>query len=136
MPAEPGSAFLLKLASKSDETTYETIAGMTATQVTIKGNQVECTNSDSGGWLTLLSGAGTRSLALSATGIFMGSHAEQEARDLALSGRLASFQLCFASARNLEAKFLITALEYSGDVDGERRYGLKLQSSGPVTDAQ
>jgi len=132
MATESGSAFLLKIGSHENDS-YDLLAGMTATSVLISGAGVEITNCGSGGWRTLLSGAGLRSLTVAASGIFMGSEAERRARELALSGHLAPLMLVFAGGDNLSGRFLITALEYSGEVDGERQYRVTLESSGPVT---
>lgn len=135
MPAERGSAFLLKLGSGRNPVTYTTVAGLKTTQVSINGDAVAITNKGSDGWRDLLSGAGVRSVSVSATGIFTGSTAEIELRGLALGGQLAPYLLTFESGERMSAQFLVTKLEYAGDFNGERNYTISLESSGPVTSA-
>jgi predicted secreted protein len=47
------------------------------------------TSKDSGGWRELLSGAGVRSVSVAASGIFTGTAAEGQVKNLALGGQLA-----------------------------------------------
>jgi predicted secreted protein len=127
-----GQAFLLKLANESvDPPSYATIAGLKAKQITINGEAVA--KEDHRGWRTLVSGAGTRSVIISAEGIFTGTTSETQFRHIALDGRVEPFDLSFESGERLRAKFLPTMLEYIGDYNGERNYRIALESSGEVT---
>jgi TP901-1 family phage major tail protein len=131
MAAERGSAFLLKLGGGSPAT-YATVAGLKTTQLTVNGDPVAITNKDSGGWRELLSGAGVRSVSVAAGGIFTGSAAEVQVRNLALGGQIAPFELSFESGERMQGSFLVSRLEYAGDFNGERNYSLALESSGAV----
>ena len=64
MPAEAGSAFLLKIGDGGVPPAFATVAGLRTTMLTIAGELVTITNKDSGGWRELLSGAGTRSVSV------------------------------------------------------------------------
>lgn len=132
MPAEKGSAFLLKVSDGGDPATYETVAGLRTTQMSINGDAVNITNKGSDGWRELLSGAGVRSVSVSAAGIFTGSAAETQLRDMALSGAIAEYELSFESGERMQGQFLIVRLDYAGDFNGERSYTLSMESSGPV----
>jgi TP901-1 family phage major tail protein len=132
MAAERGSAFLLKIGDGSPTPTYSTVAGLKTTQLSINGDTVVITNKGSGGWRELLSGAGVRSVSVSASGIFTGSDAEAQVRAVALSGELQSYELSFESGDRMQGKFLVTRLDYAGDFNGERNYTLQLESSGEV----
>lgn len=132
MAAERGSAFLLKIGDGSATPVYSTVAGLKTTQLSINGDAVEVTNKGSGGWRELLSGAGVRSVSVTASGIFTGSAAEAQVKSLALSGTLDSYQLSFESGDQLQGQFLVTRLEYAGDFNAERNYTLALESSGEV----
>lgn len=133
MAAEKGSAFLLKIGNGEEPASFTTIAGLRTTQMSINGDAVIITNKDSGGWRELLSGAGVRSVSVSGAGIFLGSAAEQRVRGHALAGAIDNYQLSFESGEQMQGRFLVSRLDYSGDFNGERTYTLSLESSGPVT---
>ena len=135
MAAEKGSAFLLKISDGAATPTYRTVAGLRTTQLQINGDMVEITSKDSPGWRELLPGAGTRSMSVSAAGIFLGSDAEAQIRAAAMSGAIADYELSFESGDRLRGSFLVQRLDYSGDYNGERGYTVQLESSGEVVPA-
>lgn len=132
MSIEKGSAFLLKISNGETPIAYGTIAGLRTTQLQVSGEAVNVTNKDSGGWRELLSGAGVRSVSVSAAGIFTGSDGEVRIRNHALAGTIDDYELSFESGERLRGRFLVTRLEYAGDYNGERNYVIALESSGPV----
>ena len=132
MAAQKGSAFLLKISDGAATPTYNTVAGLRTTQMSINGETVVITSKDSGGWRDLLSGAGARSISVSAAGIFLGSDAENRIRNNALAGTLAQYQLSFEDGAKMQGKFLVQKLDYAGDFNNERSYTLQLESSGAV----
>jgi TP901-1 family phage major tail protein len=132
MGVEKGSAFLLKIGDGGAPVACATVAGMRTTQLSVNGEAVNVTTKDSGGWRELLSGAGVRSVSVSAAGIFTGSAAELRLRGHALAGTIEQFELSFESGERMRGRFLVTRLDYAGDYNGERNYALTLESSGPV----
>jgi TP901-1 family phage major tail protein len=132
MPAEKGSAFLLKVSNGASPIVYQTIAGMRTTQLSISGEAVVITHKGSGGWRDLLSGAGVRSVSVSAAGVFTGSAGETRLKANALSGALDDYELSFESGDRMRGKFLVTRIDYAGDYNGERSYTIALESSGVV----
>lgn len=135
MTAQKGSAFLLKIGDGGVPPVYDTVAGLRTTQMAINGDAVVVTSKDSGGWRELLSGAGTRSVSVSAAGIFLGSDAEAAVRAHALAGTIADYELSFEGGERLRGRFLVQRLDYAGDFNGERNYTLQLESSGAVVPA-
>jgi len=135
MTAQKGSAFLLKISDGASTPSYQTVAGLRTTQMSINGDTVVVTHKGSGGWRELLSGAGTRSISVSAAGIFLGSQAETSIRAHALAGTIDSYELSFEGGERLRGRFLVQRLDYSGDFNGERNYTLQLESSGAVVPA-
>ncbi len=91
MAIENGSAFLLKVGNGAAPPVYQTVAGLRTTQLSVNGEAVNVTTKDSGGWRALLSGAGVRSVSVSAAGIFTGSAAELRVRGHALAGTIDDF---------------------------------------------
>jgi TP901-1 family phage major tail protein len=100
--------------------------------MSINGDTVVVTHKESGGWRELLSGAGTRSVSVSASGIFLGSQAEDAIRSHALAGTIDDYELSFEDGAKLRGRFLVQRLDYAGDFNGERNYTLNLESSGAV----
>jgi TP901-1 family phage major tail protein len=135
MSAQKGSAFLLKIGDGGDPQSYETVAGLRTTQLSINGDTVVVTHKESGGWRELLSGAGTRSVSVSAAGIFLGSTSEDAVRGHALAGTIAAYELSFEDGSRMLGDFLVQRLDYAGDFNGERNYTLQLESSGEVLPA-
>ena len=135
MTAQKGSAFLLKISDGAIPAVYRTVAGLRTTQMSIAGDAVVITSKDSVGWRELLSGAGVRSVSVSAAGIFLGSAAEAQVRANAMNGTLDDYELSFEDGEKLRGRFLVQKLDYSGDFNGERNYTLGLESSGAVASA-
>jgi TP901-1 family phage major tail protein len=132
MPAEKGSAFLLKVGDGQAVPAYATVAGLRTTQLSINSEGVVITHKGSGPWRELLSGGGVRSVSVSGAGVFTGSVAETRIKTNALSGLLDDYELSFESGERLRGRFLVTRLDYAGDFNGERTYAVSLESSGPV----
>ena len=135
MTAQKGSAFLLKISDGATPAVFRTVAGLRTTQMSIAGDAVVITSKDSVGWRELLSGAGVRSVSVSAAGIFLGSAAEAQVRANAMNGTLDDYELSFEGGEKLRGRFLVQKLDYSGDFNGERNYTLGLESSGEVASA-
>ncbi len=132
MPAEKGSAFLLKVGDGAPTPVYSTVAGLRTTQLSVNGETVVITNKGSGAWRELLSAAGVRSVSVAGAGVFTGSVAEARVKTNALSGVLDDYELSFESGERMRGKFLVARLDYAGDFNGERSYTLALESSGEV----
>lgn len=132
MTAQKGAAFLLKIGDGAQPPAYATVAGLRTTQMTINGDTVVVTHKGSGGWRELLSGAGTRSVSISGSGIFLDSVAETRLRANALAGTLDDYELSFEDGARMRGRFLVQRLDYAGDFNGERTYALALESSGAV----
>ncbi|USA39021.1 phage major tail protein, TP901-1 family [Pelagerythrobacter marinus] len=135
MSAQKGSAFLLKLGDGGDPPAFTTVAGLRTTQMSVNGDTVVVTHKQSGGWRELLSGAGTRSVSVAASGIFLASEAEAAIRAHALAGTIGDYELSFEDGERMRGRFLVQRLDYAGDFNGERTYTMQLESSGPVVPA-
>ncbi|MEW4449669.1 phage tail protein [Qipengyuania sp. JC766] len=134
MTPQTGAAFLLKIADGAQPPGYDVVAGLRTTQMSVNGDTVVVTHKGSGGWRELLSGAGTRSVSVSASGIFLGSAAESALRAHALAGTVAQYELSFEDGARMRGRFLVQRLDYAGDFNGERNYAVQLESSGPVAE--
>ena len=135
MSAQSGAAFLLKINDGSTPPNFQTVAGLRTTHMAVAGQAVVVTSKDSNGWRELLSHGGSRSVSISAAGIFMGSAAELRIRNNAMSGALDTYRLSFEDGSTMQGQFLVQKLDYAGDFNNERSYTLQLESSGAVVAA-
>lgn len=133
MAAEKGRAFILKIGDGAMPEVFSTIGGMRATSLSINNETVDITNKGSGGWRDILSGAGTRSIAVSGSGVFTDSAAEILFQGKVMTSAISHYQVQFESGDMFSGAFHATALDYAGDHNGERTYSLRLESSGPVS---
>ena len=123
-----GIAFLLKV---QDGDNYSTVAGLRLTSMTISGEPVDASKgSDS--WQKLTDDKAKRSIAISAGGIMLGSAAESVIRARAIGGSVDGYALSFEDGSKLTGQFMLTKLEYLGDLNGERNWLISMASSGPV----
>lgn len=138
MAAQKGSAFLLKDNATG---TPATIGGLRATSMTVNGEIVDITTKDSSTLVTsggdigreILSGAGIRSLTISASGVFTDGSTDENVRDAAFKGELNAYQLVFGNGDTVDGTFAITSYERAGEFNGEETYSLTLESSGVMT---
>ena len=133
MAAEKGRAFLLKIGDGQPSESFATIAGMRSTRLSINSELVDITNKDSGGWRELLSDGGIRRVSISGAGVFTNSQTEVDLQAKTLAGAIANYRIVFESGDMFAGAFLVSALDYAGEHNGERSYALSLESSGPVT---
>ncbi|MEK6733482.1 MAG: phage tail tube protein, partial [Pseudomonadota bacterium] len=99
-----GSQLLVSIEINDD---WQIIGGMRSTKFSLNNSLVDSSNISSGIWRELLIGSGLRSIDITVTGSFANSEAEQKIRSLALTGKIAKFQISFASGESLISKFQI-----------------------------
>jgi TP901-1 family phage major tail protein len=135
MPAQKGKLVLLKVDTTGGvpPLSFTTIAGLRTNTWTVNGEDVDVTTKDDDGWQQRLSGAGVRSISISATGIFQDSAIEETVRQWAFDQTINWFQITFESGDTLECQFQISNYERTGDFDGAEQYSLTLNSHGTPT---
>ena len=134
MAAKQGREFLLRQGTLESGTN---VAGLRATSFSIGTEAVDITNKDSNGYRTLLEGAGTLSLSITAEGVYDDAVVNDTLRGYAMAGSINTFTIIFNSngttADTLQASFLITSYERAGDHNNEETFTLTLESSGAWT---
>ena len=131
MAAQKGKLVLLKAnVTAGSPQVFTTIAGLRTTTWTINGEDVDVTTKDDDGWQKRLAGAGVRSLAVSASGIFQDTAAEETVRQWAFDQSINLFEITFENGDRLECRFQISNYERGGDHDGAETYSLSLSSDG------
>ncbi len=111
-----GNAFLIKISNGETVPSYTTVAGLRLTRLKEK----------------LRVGGVIDAITIKGTGVFTGLSAEKRLKNNAFSGVLDDYELSFSGGERLQGKFLITQLDYAGELNGDRSYALTLESSGEV----
>ncbi len=134
MVAKAGINFLLREGTLASGTN---VAGLRTTSFNINNEAVEITNKDSNRFRTLLAGAGTKSLTISADGVFDDVAVAETVRGYAEAGSINPFTLIFNSdattGDTIEGSFQITSYERSSDQSTEETFSVTLESSGSWT---
>jgi len=133
MAAQKGRDLLLKVDS-TGAGVFVTVAGLRNRSLSLNARPVDITNADSvNGWRESLEGAGIKSASLSGAGVFRDDAADETVRGYFFNGTLRNWQLIVPSFGIIQGAFLITALEYAGEYDGEVTYSLALESAGALS---
>jgi TP901-1 family phage major tail protein len=131
MAAQKGKDLLLKLDAGAG---WETVAGLRATRISFNAETVDVTHVGSAGrWRELLGGAGLRSASISGSGVFLDQATDARMREAFFNGETPAFQVIVPDFGTVEGPFQITALEYSGQHDGEAVYEVALASAGQLS---
>lgn len=133
MGAQRGKDLLLKVGDGGSPEAFVTVAGLRARTVGLNARAVDVTDADSAGrWRELLAGAGVRQATVSGAGVFRDAASDALVREAFFAQAARSWRLIVPDFGTLSGPFLVTALEYAGDHDGEAIYALTLQSAGEV----
>jgi TP901-1 family phage major tail protein len=131
MAAQRGKDILLKIESAPG--VFTTVAGLRARTLSLNARPVDATDADSAGrWRELLGGAGVKSAAVSGQGIFRDAASDALIREAFFDQALKTWRLIVPDFGALEGPFLVSALEYAGDHEGEATFAISLASGGAV----
>jgi TP901-1 family phage major tail protein len=132
MPAQAGKDLLLKI-DMNGTGSFQTVAGLRATRLSLNAETVDVSTLDSpGGWRELLAGAGLRSAQLSGSGVFKDEATDARVRALFFAGSHPACQVVIPSFGTLTGPFQISSLDYAGTHDGEATFELSLASAGQL----
>lgn len=131
MVAQKGKDLLLKIENGGS---FVTVAGLRSKRLAFNSETVDVTDADSAGrWRELLAGAGVQRASLSGAGIFKDAQSDALMRAGFFAGTIASWQLAIPDFGLVEGPFQITALEYTGNHDGEVTFDVALESAGALS---
>ena len=134
MTAQRGKDILLKIGDGASPETFTSVAGLRARTISLNAKTVDATDSDSAGrWRELLAGAGVKSASVSGAGIFRDAASDALVREAFFAQEARTWRLVVPDFGVLEGPFLVAALEYAGEHEGEATYALTLASAGAVT---
>lgn len=132
MAAQKGKDLLLKVRTAAG--VFNTVAGLRARKMAFNAETVDVTDADSAGrWRELIGGAGVQRAALSGSGIFRDAASDAKVRELFFNSVLEDWQIIVPDFGVVSGQFQITALEYSGNYDGELTFEIALESAGALT---
>lgn len=130
MSANRGLKFLLRIGRIADNPI--TIAGLQVTGLSIGNEMVDITNKDSRGFRSLLEAAGTKTLTLTANGIYDNDESHRFLEAFARSGSIDPFSLISENGDTYEGLFLIASYERAGDFNTAETFTITLENSGEV----
>ncbi|HEX5775678.1 MAG TPA: phage major tail protein, TP901-1 family [Caulobacteraceae bacterium] len=133
MAAQKGKDILLKIGDGAGPEVFTTVAGLRARTISLNARSVDATDSDSAGrWRELLAGAGVRQASVSGAGVFRDADSDALIRAAFFAQSADNWQLVVPDFGVLEGPFLVAALEYAGEHEGEATYAITLASAGEI----
>lgn len=133
MTAQKGRDLLLKIHDDGSSA-FVTVAGLRSRKLAFNAAQVDVTDAESAGrWRELLEGAGVQRASLSGSGIFKDQSSDEMVRAAFFSGSILNWQVIVPDFGTVSGPFQITALEYSGQYNGEVLFDLALESAGELS---
>ena len=132
MTAQKGKDLLLKIDSDGAGT-FQAVAGLRARRIAFNAESVDVTDANSAGrWRELLEGAGVKRASVSGSGIFRDAASDETVRLVFFDGTIRDWQVIVPDFGTLAGAFQVTALEYSGEHNGELAYEMALESAGAI----
>lgn len=130
MTAQKGKDLLIKVHDGAD---YVTVAGLRARRLAFNAATVDITDGESAGrWRELLGGAGIQRAAISGSGLFRDQASDALLRAAFFAGTILAMQVAIPGFGTVSGPFQITALDYSGNHDGELAFEAALESAGAL----
>ena len=134
MSGQKGRDVLIKIADGGDPGTFVTVAGIRAKTISLNARTVDGTSGESPqAWRELIAGAGVKSASVSGAGVFKDANSDALMQQAFFTQAAASFQLVIPDFGTLSGPFIVEALDYSGDHDGEAAFAVTLASAGALS---
>ena len=131
MVAQKGKDILLKIDNGG---TYATVAGLRSKRLAFNAETVDGTDSESAGrWRELLGGAGIQRASVSGAGIFKDQASDALVRAAFFAASVLNWQVVIPDFGVVTGAFQVTALEYSGQYNGEVLFEIALESAGALS---
>ncbi len=131
MVAQKGRDLLLKIDNAG---AFQAVAGLRSKRLAFNAEVVDITDAESAGrWRELLGGAGVQRASLTGAGIFKDQASDALVRTAFFAGSILNWQIVIPAFGTVAGPFQVTALEYSGDHNGEIRFELALESAGALS---
>jgi len=134
MSGQKGRDVLIKIGNGDDPEAFVTVAGIRAKTISLNARTVDGTSGESpDAWRELIAGAGVKSASVSGAGVFKDAASDALIQQAFFAQAVAQFQLIVPDFGALEGPFLVEALDYSGNHDGEAAFAITLASAGALS---
>jgi TP901-1 family phage major tail protein len=134
MAGQKGRDVLIKIGDGADPEVFTTVAGIRDKTISLNARSVDGTSGESAeAWRELIAGAGVKSASVSGSGVFKDAASDAAIQQAFFTQASKAFQLVIPDFGVLQGPFLIEALDYSGDHDGEAAFAITLASAGVVS---
>ncbi|MGD9966974.1 MAG: phage major tail protein, TP901-1 family [Hyphomonadaceae bacterium] len=133
MAGQKGRDVLIKIGDGASPESFAIVAGIRAKTISLNARTVDGTSGESPeAWRELIAGAGVKSASVSGAGVFKDAASDTLIQQSFFTQAVRSFQLLIPGFGVLEGPFLVEALDYSGDHDGEAAFAITLASAGAL----
>ncbi len=134
MAGQKGRDVLIKIGDGGSPQAFVTIAGIRAKTISLNARAVDGTSAESAdAWRELIAGAGVKSATVSGAGVFKDANSDALMREAFFSQAARDWRLVIPDFGTLDGPFIIEALDYSGDHDGEAAFAITLASAGALS---
>ncbi len=134
MAGQKGRDVLIKIGDGGGTEVFTTVAGIRAKTISLNARSVDGTSGESpSAWRELIGGAGVKSASVSGAGVFKDAASDATMRATFFAQTVRNFQLVIPAFGILQGPFLIEALDYAGDHDGEATFAVTLASAGAIS---
>lgn len=134
MSGQKGRDVLIKIGDGGAPEAFVTVAGIRAKTISLNARTVDGTSGESpDAWRELIAGAGVKSASVSGAGVFKDAESDALIQQAFFTQVSKTFRLVIPDFGVLEGPFLVEALDYSGDHDGEAAFAITLASAGALT---
>lgn len=132
MAASPGNTFYIQINTTGS--TYVNLGGVRTRNITLNGEAIDITNSDSTGlWRESLATYGVRSLSMSGSGVFLDDSAiNKVVTNMMTSTATYLAKVVAPGLGTFDGTFVFTQLSLAGNHNGEVTYDLTIESGGVV----
>jgi TP901-1 family phage major tail protein len=132
MAGQKGRDVLIKVEDAPGS--FITVAGVRAKTISLNTRTVDGTSGESpDAWRELIAGAGVKSAAITGAGVFKDAASDARIQQAFFAQQSVRFQLIVPGLGVIEGPFMVEALDYSGDHDGEAAFAVELASAGALT---
>jgi TP901-1 family phage major tail protein len=134
MAGQKGRDILLKIGDGGAPEVFTTVAGIRARTVSLNAQMVDATSADSpGAWRELIAGAGVKAALVRGAGVFKDAQSDGLVRASFFAQTACAWMLVIPDFGVIEGPFLIEALDYAGEEDGEAGFSIALASAGALS---